>query len=307
MKRRVFKVSAFFVMIAVLMLAGCTNEPAYMGPSPYESVVVVGIDGGGELFHDGDCVLPEFAAFFATDGVLGYNFRCETPSISAQNWGAYLHGVTPDKLEVANIKIAVQRFTNRKYPSVFQAIRNADPTCVLASFCTWAPINYGLIETSAKVHKVPDKKFMNELYLDGRNLELVLDYLDNLDGAKPKMLFVQFVDADETGHMYGFGSPEYIEEVKRSQSYALEVFSRFDPEKTLFIVIPDHGGKMDGTHGGDTDEEMSIFFGIRGKTVNPAALTSFRPIDLAPMILNALNITIPSSMEGDPHESLFNE
>ena len=303
MKRRVLRVSALMVMMAVLMLGGCANEPATMGPSAYESVVVVGIDGGGGLFHNGDCVLPEFAAFFATDGAIGYNFRCETPSISAQNWGAYLHGVTPDKLEVTNIKIAVQRFTNRKYPSVFQAIRNADPSCELASFCTWAPINYGLIETTAKVHKVPDKKFMNELYLDGRNLELVLDYLDD---AKPKMLFVQFVDADETGHIYGWGSEEYVEELKRSQSYALEVFSRFDPEKTLFMVIADHGGKMDGTHGGDTDEEMNIVFGIRGKTVNPAALTTFRPIDLAPMILNALNTTIPSSMEGDPHKSLFN-
>ena len=305
MKRLSLVGVALMVMAALMMLSGCAYEPAVMGPSAYEHVVVVGIDGGGGLFNNGDCVISEFAAFFGTaDSLIGYNYRCETPSISAQNWGAYLHGVTPDKLEVTNIKIAVQRFTNRKYPSVFQVIRNADPTCELASFCTWAPINYGLIETSAKVTKVPDQKFMNELYLDGRNLELVSEYLENND---PKLLFVHFVDADETGHSHGFGSPEYIEEVKRSQSYALEVFSKFDPETTLFIVIADHGGTPDGSHGGDSEAEMKIVFGIRGKTVNPAGMTDFRPIDLAPIILNALNITIPSSMEGDPHESLFND
>ena len=303
MKRLSLVGVALLVMAALMMLSGCAYEPAVMGPSAYEHVVVVGIDGGGGLFHDGDCVIPEFAAFFATDGVITYDNRCETPSISAQNWGSHLHGVSPDKLEVTNIKVAVQRFTNRKYPSVFQVIRNADPTCELASFCTWAPINYGLIETSAKVHKVPDQKFMNELYSDGKNLEYVLEYLESND---PKMLFVQFVDADETGHSCGFGSPQYIEEVKRSQSYALEVFSKFDPETTLFIVIADHGGTPDGEHGGDSEAEMKVVFGIRGKTVNPAGMTPFMPRDLAPIILNALNITIPSSMEGDPHESLFN-
>ena len=304
MKRRVFKVSAFFVMIAVLMLAGCTNEPAYMGPSAYESVVVVGIDGGGELFHDGDCVLPEFAAFFATDGVLAYNFRCETPSISAQNWGSYLHGVSPDKLEVTNLKISVERFTNKKYPSVFQIIHNADPTRILASVCAWSPINHGLIETTAGVYKDADLRFNGLHYDDPVVRDRVCTYLDGL-AEKPALLFVHFDTADEDGHSYGYGSPQHKAALTNIQGYALDIFEKYDPETTLFIVVADHGGTEDGHHGKDSPEEMHIICAIRGKTVNPAGLTSFMPRDLAPIILRALNISIPSSIEGSVPENLF--
>ena len=299
------KAAIILVAILVLALSGCAYEPATMGPSAYEYVVVIGIDGGGGLFNDGDSLIPEFEAFFSTaDSMIGYNYRCETPSISAQNWGSYLHGVSPEKLEVTNIKIGVERFTNRKYPSVFQVIRNADPSCELASYCTWIPINYGLIETTAKVNKVPDIRFTNLIYTDDRNTELVCEYLDT---TKPKLLFVHLDDADETGHAHGYGSPEHVAALKRLQGYALEIFSKYDLEKTLFIVVSDHGGTPDGEHGGDTESEMRIVFGIRGKTVNPAGMSdSFMPRDLAPIILNALNITIPSTMEGDPHESLFN-
>ena len=107
----------------LLVLSGCSYEPAYMGESAYENVVIIGIDGGGGLFKDGDAVIDDFKDFFSTsDSSIGYEYSCETPSISAQNWGSLLHGVTPDKLEVNNIKIGVERFTNRKYPSVFQVI-----------------------------------------------------------------------------------------------------------------------------------------------------------------------------------------
>ena len=299
--------SIVLAMSAILLvLSGCSYEPAYMGESAYENVVVIGIDGGGGLFDDGDAVIDDFKDFFGTsDSSIGYEYSCETPSISAQNWGSFLHGVTPDKLEVNNIKIGVERFTNRKYPSVFQVIRNADPSCELASFCGWTPINYGLIETTAKVHKVPDQRFIASIYSDQEITDLVCDYLDT---TLPKLLYVHLNEVDETGHSYGYGTTEHMDAIKTAQEQALEIFSKYDTSKTLFIVVCDHGGTPDGEHGGDTEAEMKIVFAIRGNTVNPAGMTgSFYPRDLAPIILHALNITIPSTMEGDPHTSLFND
>ena len=291
------------VLALILLLSGCGYEPAVKGPSDYDSVVVIGIDGGGGLFNGGDAVIPEFAAFFSTEhSSIGYQYNCETPSISAQNWGSFLHGVTPEKIEVNNIKIGIERFSNRRYPSVFQVLRIADPSCSLASFCGWAPVNYGLIETTAGVHKVPDLRFAGMEYGDGELTDLVCSYLEEND---PLMLFVHLDDVDEAGHAHGYGSEAHIDAIKKAQEYALRIFACFDPGKTLFIVVCDHGGTPDGEHGGDSEAEMRIVFAIRGETVNPSGVGSFMPRDLAPIILNALNTTIPSSMEGDPHWNMF--
>lgn len=295
-----------FSALALLLLTCCAayDPVSVLGDSTYKSVVVIGIDGGGGLFNNGDELTADFATFFSTQSAIGFEYSCETPSISAQNWGSYLHGVSPDKLEVTNLKISVERFTNRKYPSVFQIIHNADPSRKLASICAWAPISYGLIETTAGVYKDPDIRFKALYYDDPVVRDHVCEYLDSSD-EKPTLLFVHFDTADEIGHSYGYGSEQHRQALRNIQDYTMDIFGKYDPETTLFVVVADHGGTPDGYHGKDTPAEMNIVCAIRGKTVNPAGLTSFMPRDLAPIILKALNISIPASIEGTVPENLF--
>ena len=302
--RKIIIITVAVMVILTLTCCSAYEPVSVLGDSVYKSVVVIGIDGGGGLFNNGDAVTPQFASFFSAQSAIGFNYTCETPSISAQNWGSYLHGVSPDKLEVTNLKISVERFTDRKYPSVFQIIHNADPSRTLASVCAWSPINYGLIETTAGVYKDADLRFNGLHYDDPVVRDRVCTYLDGL-AEKPALLFVHFDTADEDGHSYGYGSPQHRAALTNIQGYALDIFEKYDPETTLFIVVADHGGTEDGHHGKDSPEEMHIICAIRGKTVNPAGLTSFMPRDLVPIILRALNISIPSSIEGSVPENLF--
>ena len=279
-----------------------------IGESRYKSIVVIGVDGGGAFFNEGDALTDDFKAFFSTaDSHLGVtDCLCETPSISAQNWGAYLHGTRPEKIEVNNFRVGTVRFTDRRYPSVFQVIHDVDPSCTLASICHWSPINYGLIETSAGVYKDSDIRFSSGLYSDGEVVTRVKAYAkDN----SPDLLFVHLDDCDAAGHSHGYGSPEHIEALHTTQGRCLDIFSAFDPETTLFIVISDHGGTPEGTHGGDTPAEMHITFAIRGKGLDPAALDNFtfRPRDLSPIILTAMGIEVPSCMEGVCPTGLFKD
>lgn len=293
--------------ILVLLLTCCAAyDPVHRtGDSRYRSIVVIGIDGGGGLFKSGDTLTDEFKDFFSTaDSSIGFTYSCETPSISAQNWGSFLHGVRPEKLEVNNLKISSVRFTDRRYPSVFQVIHDVDPSCTLASICHWNPINYGLIETTAGVYKNTDLRFRFENYSDEQTCACVLEYLQD---NTPDLLFVHLDDTDETGHSRGYGSPEYMDAERRAQEFCLDIFSQFDPETTLFIVITDHGGTPGSEHGGDTPEEMHITFAIRGKGLNAGALDDFEfmPRDLAPIILKAMNIEVPTCMEGSCPTGLF--
>ena len=56
----------------------------------FKHVVIIGVDGGGAFFKD--TYTPNMDAIFA-DGSFTYDWRAVSPSISAQNWGAMLHGV----------------------------------------------------------------------------------------------------------------------------------------------------------------------------------------------------------------------
>lgn len=306
------KIFLLVVSVALLLLLTCCNseyEPVKpFGEPLYKSIVVIGIDGGGGLFNDGDTLTDEFRAFFSTeDSSIGFNYRCEKPSISAENWGSYLHGVPPLYHGKDNTSAANSRFTNKDCPSVFQVIHDVYPEAQMASICHWIPINYGLIETTAGVYKDPDRPGTDNEYSDEEVRDKVCDYIDT-KGA-PTLLFVHFDSADAAGHAHGYGSEQHLEAIRDIQGYAMDIFARYDPETTLFIVVADHGGTPSGRHGGTSEAEMRIVFGIRGKGLNPAAMEGFdfMPRDLAPIILMAMRIQIPKNMLGECPIGLFGD
>ncbi len=148
------KVILIVISISVLLLlACCSYDPVKpYGEPRYKNIVIIGFDGGGGLFDNGNVLSDEFRAFFSTeDSSIGFNYRCESPSISAENWGSYLHGVSPSVHGKDNGGAASSRYTNKSCPSVFQVIHDVYPEAQLASICHWIPINYGLIETTSGV------------------------------------------------------------------------------------------------------------------------------------------------------------
>jgi len=304
------KIFLLVVSVALLLLLTCCNSE-YLPVKPfgeplYKSIVAIGIDGGGGLFRNGDALTDEFRTFFATeDSSIGFEYKSEMPSDSATNWGSYLHGVPPLYHGKDNTSAANSRFTNKDCPSVFQVIHDVYPDAQLASICHWIPVNYGLIETTAGVYKDPDRPGSDNEYSDEEVRDRVCDYIDK-EGA-PTLLFVHFDSADAAGHAYGYGSEQHLQAVRNVQGYAMDIFAKYDPETTLFIVIADHGGTSNGHHGGSSDIQRNIVFGIRGKGLNPAAMEGFdfMPRDLAPIILMAMRIQIPKNMLGECPIGLF--
>ena len=306
MKKTIFIAISLFLL---LLLTCCNSEylpvKAY-GEPLYKSIVVIGFDGAGGMFRDGDTLTDVFRAFFGTeDSSIGFDYHCESPSISAQNWGSYLHGVPPLYHGKDNTSASNSRFTNKNCPSVFQVIHDVYPDAQLASISHWIPINYGLIETTAGVYKDPDRPGTDNEYSDEEVRDRVCSYI--AENGTPTLLFVHFDSPDAAGHSCGYGSEQHLQAIRDVQGYAMDIFDMFDPETTLFIVIADHGGTPDGDHGGKTEAEMDIVFGIRGKGLNPDAMegVEFRPRDLAPIILTAMRIQIPKNMLGECPIGLF--
>lgn len=254
----------------------------------YKHVVILGVDGGGDFFKN--TYTPNMDAIFA-DGATTYEWRAVSPSISAQNWGSMLHGVMPEFHRLTN-QIAGSRPypADSPYPSIFRLVREAMPGAVLASICNWSAVNIGIIEDGIGVEK------WNEAN-DPAVAAHVVGYLQKND---PTLLFVHFDSCDAAGHGNGYGSAQHLAAVSAVDGLIGEIYAVLEQrnllDDTLFMVVTDHGGTPGGSHGGNSDAEMIIFFGAAGKTVdwdNPIEDGDNR--DIAAIAAYALGLEIPEA------------
>ncbi|MBQ9718844.1 MAG: alkaline phosphatase family protein, partial [Clostridia bacterium] len=218
----------------------------------YKRVALIGVDGAGNFFRQAQT--PNLDRIFE-NGAAAYDVYTSIPSISAECWGAMLHGVTPDLHRLTNgIASSVPYDPESLFPSVFRIIRENDPDCELASFCNWNPINYGIIENGLGVHK--------DTASDGPLCDKICDYLAEHD---PKFLFVQFDEVDGAGHGHGYGTEKHLQQITITDGYIARIWEMYEKrgfaDDTLFIVTADHGG-FGHSHGGITEEEMRVMFAL---------------------------------------------
>ena len=264
-----------------------TAEEQEEEPYTYKRVVIFGVDGGGIFFQNTDT--PNIDEIFA-DGSIAYDCTTSTPSISAQCWGAMLHGVTPELHRLNNSIVSATPYDPESlFPSVFRVIRENDPDCELASFATWNPINIGIVEDGLDVHKDTADN-------DAALCKKICDYVAEHD---PKLLFIQFDQCDAVGHSTGYNQPAHLKQITTTDGYIGQVFDAYEErgmvEDTLFILTADHGGS--GTsHGGSTPEEMNIIYAVRGETViDGGAAVDMQVRDNASVVLHALGYEQPET------------
>lgn len=254
--------------------------------SDYKRVFLIGVDGAGTFFSDTDT--PNMDRIFS-DGATTYSAVTAEPSISAQCWGSMLIGVTPDTHGLTNGKAEAKPYpVDSPYPTLFRRIREKYPDAVLASFSNWNPINTGIIERNVGVHFDSDG--------DEDLTEKILNYLET---ESPDFMFVQFDCVDGAGHDRGYGSAHHLNMICETDGFIGKIYDKLLEkglmEDALFIVTADHGGTPGGSHGGDSDEELKIFFGAAGKTVEKHGKIGDMSVwDIPAVVMYALGLEIPS-------------
>ena len=262
----------------------------------YKHVVVLGVDGAGAFFEEADT--PFIDAIFA-DGAVTYQMLSENPTISAQCWGAMLHGVTSDVHGLTNSIVSSTPFpTDSRFPSVFRVIRANDPDAKLASFSHWNPINVGIIEDGLDVHKDTA----------GTDKELTQKIVAYLEEDAPTFLFVQFDDVDAAGHANGYGTQAHLDKISEIDTYVADVYDAYDKldilDDTLFIVTADHGGSGK-SHGGLTDGEKYVMFAAAGESVAEGEIQDMEIRDTAAVVLSALGYDLPATWTARVPSGLF--
>ena len=259
----------------------------------YKHVIVVGIDGAGSFIKDADT--PHFDSIFA-NGTVTYDALASNPSISAECWGSMLLGVGPEVHQLTNsIVSTIPYATDSSIPSVFRRIREVYPDAQLGSYCDWDPITFGIVENNLGVS-----------HDTARDTELTPIICQYIQEKKPDFLFVQFDSVDGAGHEHGYGTPAHLARIHEVDELVHAIYTAAQNtgimDDTLFIVIADHGGTnpgngQGGSHGGWTDGEKYVTFGIVGKGINPIPIQNMNIRDLAAIVLYAFGIPSPAFSE----------
>lgn len=298
------------VLLSVLLACLCM-APAYAsGETPaqthsdsfgaYDHVFIIGVDGAGRFFKDVNT--PNFDRIFA-DGAVDYTARTEMVTVSAQNWGSILSGVSYLRHGLTNDKAGeTQRDSSTKYPTIFTYARRAFPEAELASIVHWDPINYGIIETDIGVNKMSPGN-------DEDVTNAICDYFDA--GNAPTLFYCHFDDVDHAGHEHGSKSQEYISAIEAADARLGRVYDAIERnglmENGLFIVVSDHGHLVVGGHFGLTARETNTTVAVKGKTVIAGGVMDddTRNRDVSAIALYALGIERPAHMSSRVPANLF--
>ncbi|QIX01812.1 hypothetical protein AMS68_007329 [Peltaster fructicola] len=131
------------------------------------------------------------------------------------------------------------------------------------------------------------------------------------------VIFAHYLGVDHAGHRYGPDHPAMGEKLMQMNAVLAEIMAKLD-DKTLLVVLGDHGMDVKGDHGGESDDEVEAALWMYSKAgkfgrrdpayVQPASSAKERPvnqIDLVPTLALLLGIPVPFNNLGQPIEEAF--
>lgn len=180
----------------------------------------------------------------------------------------------------------------RPINGLFEAIRSAKKTAAMI-------YNWGELRDLGR----PDsfsylRYFSGHIYGWKESNRLVTeDAIRFITEDVPDFLFVYLGCTDETGHKYGWMTPEYLKAVSESWNSIRRIVDDLPPEYTV-VVLADHGGHDRG-HGTDMPEDMTIPIMLHGEEISAGGtIPAARIIDLAPTVASIMGITSDEEWEG---------
>lgn len=275
----------FFLVVAVALVACSSDGGTSDGGTPKSKhVLVIGVDGllvAGlqeastptldDLIAEGAVTYDAFAG-----GELGS--PTEQATFSGPGWSSILTGVWVDKHGVTDNGFDGARFD--EYPHFFARVREENPDAYLSSFVSWQFINFVILE-SAEADEAFAPLVPTSLEADLAVTEAVVDHFA---AQTPDVVFVHLDEVDHQGHVAGYSPmvPAYVDAIETVDAQigemldAVRVRDTSMMEDWLVVVTTDHGG-LGRAHGGQSDEERTIFFIASGPSVGNGQVISPGP------------------------------
>ena len=246
------------------------------GKPENKKVLIIGIDGCRP-----DAIkaanTPNLDALMA-NGTYSMDARNTGITMSGPGWSSMLTGVWQDKHKVVDNSFAGSDFA--KYPHFFKRIEENNPDNRTVSISQWHPINDEIANGFTDI-----TRNTVDSSADVKNKAIAELGVEDLTA-----LFVHFDDVDHAGHGTGFtpDNSNYITAIETVDAaigdlvVALKNRPDYNKEDWMVIVSTDHGG-IGTSHGGDTDEERTVFMIVSGDDIpNREILKTTSQVEVPP-------------------------
>ena len=288
-KRRVFVLS----LGLMLQLTACG------GGNATKKVLVIGIDGiRVDILAETNT--PNIDKLIA-EGFFSDQARTNVRTLSGPGWSSMLIGARTDKHLVDSNNLTGNDYAT--YPEFLTRLERVD-----SSFNTFAVVDWEPLGTTASGGPLFSEAVDELLFFDGSEEGYhradslsVAAAVDRLENEDVDAAFVYIGDADEVSHATGTYAPEYRSAIEEADVLvgrlvaAIQARPTYADEDWLILVSTDHGRDEEGGHGGDSDQERTIFFLAHGPSVVR------EPIETAPNIVDvAVTALIHLGVEIDP-------
>ncbi|KAK4155922.1 GPI ethanolamine phosphate transferase 3 [Chaetomidium leptoderma] len=288
-------------------------------PRTFERAVVVVIDalrydftvpvGDGEAFHDAFPFLWE-TAVRAPERAFLRPFIADPPTSTLQRLKGLTTGTLPTFVDVGSSFSG----TAIEEDNLLMQLRDAGKRLVHLGDDTWESLFPGYFE--GNLSRAYDSFNVWDLHtVDNGVIEHIFPLMDRK--SEWDLVIGHCLGVDHAGHRYGPNHPEMTKKLRQMDGFIRDLAATMD-DKTVLIVMGDHGMDSKGDHGGESDDEVEAALwmyspkGIFGRTkpeyVTPPATAKIRPvnqIDLVPTLALMMGIPIPFNNLGRPIEEAF--
>lgn len=293
-------------VVAVLLLGGCCCDKV-KALKGVDHVVMVGFDGlAGNTVEAAE--MPTLKALM-DQGAWTLQARSILPSSSACNWATMYMGVGPEmhgyntwgsrKPDFPSVTLG----PNGIFPTFMTVLREQFPEMNICSLYEWATQGDLIDNKAVTYHK-------HILMGESRSRDITDAYIAYLKEHKPEFSMCIYDSPDAEGHGHGWGSEPYMNRLKELDAFLNEIIEATKAagmyERTVFMVVSDHGGIGKG-HGSTSMDEMEaplVFFGPGIKKGYKIEVPVMR-YDTAPTITRIFGVTAPDVWRGRVIEEIF--
>lgn len=178
-------------------------------------------------------------------------------------WSTMLTGVIPEKHHVTDDSYAANMEYDPsnpdekviQYPNILQQISENTQNNPTLCVTPWAKLNENMLYAAQRTITTAN---------DAESKEVIIEHLKNSNFDFTLVSFSGMLEAGKNG---GFtdGNTDYVEALKKIDNYLGEVLQTIGERENTFyedwliVVTSNHGGTVDGSYGGNTDEERNTF------------------------------------------------
>lgn len=287
-----------FLILCVLVAGGISCAKTADTPP---RMVIIGIDGWGSAYLD-SLPMPVIRGLMA-EGAYTFHKRSVMPSSSGINWAAIFNGLPPQLSGFVKWNSEAPAFPVCDVPengipiTVFTLYRQRYPQAKIEALYEWESVKFTLDTLAFDMQR--------RTPLEDDTDSTTKEVIDLLKNDRPDMFYVHFDAVDHAGHTFGWGTPEYNEQVAvmdRNVGLIIDACKEAGLyDNTLFVLVSDHGGKGKG-HGGPSIEELEAPFIVIGPGISKGKEIEgyMMQYDISATLAKVLGLPIPEFWRGLP-------